>query len=78
MSLPLKSIGDVKVPEHIHSWMEAISEATTQAMAAQARRVLTDFYEQQILISSLANGIHKSKGFGDISSEVEGLQTPRR
>jgi hypothetical protein len=78
MSIPLRSLGDLKVEEHVHSYFEAVSEVTNQAIMAQIRKIVTDFAEQQILIGSLSKGIHMSKSLGDISSAVDGLQATRR
>lgn len=72
MSLPLRDVGSVKLPEHVHSYLQAQQLVNSIPVVTQITRLVTERIEKELRILNLANGIHRDKGLGEIMSDTEG------
>lgn len=72
MSIPLADLGSIKVPQHVHSYLFARAEVTGVPIVTQVAKLITEKVERELHVLSIANSKHKSKGFGEITSDVEG------
>ena len=71
MSIPLQDVGNLKLPQHIHSFQAAKGEITGKTMKDLIRDYVEKVVTLEIHIFSLANDKHKSRGFGEILGDVE-------
>jgi hypothetical protein len=72
MSTPLKDIGSVKLPEYVHSYLQAKQVISNIPVVTQVARLVTERIERELRILNLANDIHHDKGFGEITRDIEG------
>lgn len=72
MSIPLKDVGRLQLPEWAHSYYSARQKLTNVPVVTQIARLAAKHARQQLTLSSLANDIHESKGFGPIKADVDG------